>query len=173
MNASRDQVDNVQKAQKVQIHPVAARAGTFLLHYVEMILVMCIAGGGLNMLVFLAAARTGYPDLIERFPGLSILMIGILLAIPMTAWMRRRGHGWRPTVEMASTSVILAMLLVAAAALGWLPQTGMLVWMKRLACPIMLIPMVLRLDLYTGHHHADQHRAPAGHPGSEYVHPAG
>jgi hypothetical protein len=148
--------------RKVQIPGVVARTGTFILHFVEMVLVMCIAGGGLK-LFFLGAAKAGYPDLIDlRFPEFSILEIGMLLAIPMAAWMRFRGHEWQPTLEMASTSIILAFLLVGLTSLGFMEKASMLVWLKRLACPVMLIPMLYRLDLYTAHrgfHHRQGHTA--------------
>jgi len=142
-------------------HPqqnIVSRLGHFVLHYVEMCLAMCIGGISLNVLFFGGAALLGYTNIPERYPEFSILMIGILLAIPMAAWMRFRGHDWRSTLEMSSTSIVLAILLIGAAWLGALPKSEMLEWIKRLACPVMLIPMVLRLDLYTGNHasHARQ-----------------
>lgn len=97
---------------KVQIPVVLTRTGIFIIHFVEMVLVMCIAGAGLTRLVSFGIAQADNPNLIGQYPRLSILMIGILLAIPMAAWMRIRGHEWRPTLEMASTSIILAVLLV-------------------------------------------------------------
>jgi hypothetical protein len=129
-----------------------SRVWHFVLHYVEMCLAMCIGGITLNVLFFMGAAQLGYTNLPERNPEFSILMIGILLAIPMAAWMRFRGHDWRSNLEMSSTSIILAILLIGAYWLGVLPKNGMLEWIKVLACPVMLIPMLLRLDLYTGDH---------------------
>jgi hypothetical protein len=119
---------------------------------VEMCLAMCIGGISLNVLFFLGAAQLGYPDLIERFPEFSVLMIGILLALPMAAWMRFRGHDWRSNLEMSGSTIILAIALIATAWIGVLPRSGLLEWMRGLACPAMLIPMLLRLDLYTSHH---------------------
>ena len=55
---------------------------------VEMCLAMCIGGIPLNVLFFVGAAQLGYPDLIDRFPEFSILVVGILLGLPMAAWMR-------------------------------------------------------------------------------------
>jgi len=129
-----------------------SRVGHFVLHYVEMCLVMCIGGISLNALFFVGAAQLGFTNLPERYPEFSILLIGILLAIPMAAWMRFRGHDWRSNLEMSGTSIVLAILLIGAAWLGVLPKSDMLEWIKRLACPVMLIPMLVRLDLYTGHH---------------------
>jgi hypothetical protein len=125
-----------------------------------MCLAMCVGGIPLIVLFFLGAAKIGYPDLIQRFPELSVLVIGFILSVPMTAWMRFRGHEWRPTLEMAITTIVLAILLVGLGWLGILPRSSLLEWMRGLACPSMLIPMLFHLDLYTGHHHGGhQHQA--------------
>jgi hypothetical protein len=131
----------------------------FVRHFVEMCLAMCIGGITLNVLFFLGAAQLGYADLVGQYPEFSILMIGILLAIPMAAWMRFRGHEWRTNLEMSSTSIMLAILLIGAAWLGVIPKSGMLEWMTSLACPVMIIPMLFRLDLYTADHAAHARHA--------------
>src|SRR5919108_4887204 len=148
MNTNTKQVS---ASHKVQAPGVVARTGYFLWHFLEMCLAMCIAGITLNVLFFLGAAQIGYPNLLERFPEFSLLVIGINLALPMTAWMRFRGHEWHPTLEMASTSIILPILLIGAGWLGIVPEGSRLTLLKILACPVMLIPMLFRLDLYTGH----------------------
>jgi hypothetical protein len=47
--------------------------------------------------------------------------------------------------------------MAALAALSTLiPVSDLFEWVTRLACPVMLVPMLFRLDLYTGSmgHHA-------------------
>lgn len=122
----------------------------FVRHLLEMCLAMCLGGIPLIVLFFFGAARVGYPDLFQQSPELSVLVIGFILALPMSAWMRLRGHGWRPTLEMAGTSILLAILLVSLGWLGILPEGSLFEWFTRFACPVMLIPMFLRLDMYTG-----------------------
>jgi hypothetical protein len=63
---------------------------------------------------------------------------------------------WRPTLEMAAAPIVLGVLLISLAWLGIVPKSSLIEWLTRLACPVMLIPMLLRLDLYTGRkdHHA-------------------
>ncbi len=158
----------VSSSQKVQVPRVVARTGYFLWHFVEMCLAMCIGGIALNVLFFWGAAQIGFPNLFERFPELSLLMVGINLAVPMTAWMRFRSHKWRPTLEMASSSIILVILIISAARLGILPESSRLALLKKLACPVMLIPMLFRLDLYTGHHAGHQHHAPTPDSATEH-----
>lgn len=149
----------VGASSQASIAMIAARAWYFIRHYVEMCLAMCIGGIPLIALSFWGAARLGFPDLITRSPELSVLVIGLILAVPMTAWMRFRHHDWRSTLEMAASSIVLAVLLVAASALGVLARTAVREWMTTLACPAMLVPMFIRLDHYTASHASHQHHA--------------
>lgn len=76
----------------------------------------------------------------------------------MVAWMRYRGHAWRPCAEMA-----LAMLLPTAGALallgaGVVTDADTLVILDHTVMfpamfPAMLVAMLLRRHEYTGHHH--------------------
>jgi hypothetical protein len=44
----------------------------------------------------------------------------------------------------------LGIVLIALGALGLVPVSGMFEWVTSLACPVMLIPMLLRLNVYLG-----------------------
>jgi hypothetical protein len=138
-----------------------------------MCLAMCIGGIPLIVLFFVGATKIGYPDLIQQSPELSVLVMGFILSLPMLAWMRFRGHEWQPTLEMASTTIVLGILLVGLGWLGVLAKSSLFEWMRTLACPIMIIPMLVRLDLYTGHHSGHQHRAHAAHTADEHAGHAG
>ena len=159
----------VSSSPEVRVPRIIARAGYFIWHLIEMCLAMCIGGIPLIILFFVGAAKLGYPDLLVQSPELTVLVIGFILALPMLAWMRFRGHEWRPTLEMVSTTIVLAILLVG---LGWLeilPRNSLFEWLTRLACPVMIIPMLLRLDHYAGHHYASHpsHPAHAADPADE------
>jgi hypothetical protein len=79
---------------------------------------MCIGGGILNGLVFLAGpALLGYADLREESPELALLVLACNYALPMAAWMRVRGMAWRPTLEMSGATMGLAIAMIA---LDWL-----------------------------------------------------
>jgi hypothetical protein len=163
----------VSSSRKVQILGVVARTGYFVWHLLEMCLAMCIGGVSLIVLFFVGAAKIGYPDLLERFPEVAVLVIGFILSLPMIAWMRFRGHEWRPTLEMASTSIALGIVL---AGLGWLrllPKSSEFEWLTRLACPVMIIPMLFRLDHYSGSHSSHQNYAHSAHSAHEHSHHAG
>ena len=68
----------------------------------------------------------------------------------MTAWMLLRGMPRRPVAEMSATMPILAVLLLGLGWLGILPMGNLALLEHGLMMPVMLLPMVARLDLYTG-----------------------
>ena len=102
---------------------VTQRGGRFLAHLGEMCLAMCVGAVILNLMVFRGAALIGYPDLYQRFPELSTLWIALTLSVPMAAWMRFRGHDWRPTLEMSGATIVVWVLLIGIYWLGIL-RTG-------------------------------------------------
>ena len=132
------------------------KVGHFLWHYVQMCMACCVGGVTLGIVFFGGAALIGYPDLIGEAPFFSTLVLAIILTVPMVAWMRFRHHGWQPTLEMGSATMGLGIVLIVLGAVGLVPVGGMFEWVTSLACPVMLIPMLLRLNLYTGgmDHHA-------------------
>ena len=156
MNIDTSQVRSMKKIQKPGL---VAPVWHFIRHFLEMCLAMCIGGIPLIVLFFWGAARTGYPDLLQQFPELSVMATGFILSLPMIAWMRFRGMEWRLTLEMSITTIVLGILLASLAWIGILPRNGLLEWMTRLACPLMLIPMFLRLDHYTGRDGHSMHAA--------------
>ena len=136
---------------------ILRKAGHFLWHYLQMCMACCVGGVTLGIAFFGGAALIGYPDLIVQVPFFATLVLAIILTVPMVAWMRFRHHEWRPTLEMGSATMGLGIVVIALGAIGLIPVSGMFEWVASLACPVMLIPMLLRLNLYTGamdHAHA-------------------
>ena len=88
--------------------------------------------------------------------------MAVTMTLPMIAWMRFRGHAWRPCNEMAAS-----MLLPAAAAIGLLgaglvTDAGMLMVVEHAAMlTSMLIAMLLRRGEYTSHHRRTRERVAA------------
>jgi hypothetical protein len=124
-------------------------AWRFALHYLEMVAAM-LAG----------MAALGVSQVVVDMPGgtgVELVEMAVWMTVPMVAWMRFRGHGWRPCGEMT-----LAMLLPTAGALallgtGVVTDADTLVMLDHTAMfPAMLVAMLLRRDEYTGHHrHAE------------------
>jgi hypothetical protein len=132
--------------------------GRFVLHYLEMCMVMCLGAISLSVLVFGAAGLLGYTDLPQRAPELTVLIIAINLSLPMAAWMRFRGMAWRPTLEMSGATMVAGLLLIAGYRRGIIAQDSLMELQTGiLACPLMLAVMLVRFPLYsTSHqrHHA-------------------
>ena len=125
--------------------------GHFVLHFFEMCMPMCV-GWALGDAIYLAVADAlGSSNPFGDWPVLSLAIVTFNMTAPMVAWMRFRGMAWRPTAEMAAGMVVLALLIAVA---GWLGIVAMdsLPWLAHgLMMPAMLVPMLLRLDLYAGH----------------------
>lgn len=146
--------------------PAAARSltrrrqfGHFLRHYLEMCAPMCIGFAVGDLVYFWAAGRFGYSEPFGELPELSVLVVTFTMTAPMVAWMLFRGMPRRETTEMAAVMPVLAIALLA---LGWLavvPKDDLVLLEHGLMMPAMLVPMVFRLDLYTGRAgHARHHR---------------
>jgi hypothetical protein len=119
-----------------------------------MCVAMCMGGAVLAVLIFAAIpALFGNPNLRELYPELSLLVIGVILAVPMAGWMRFRGMTWRPILEMAAVPIALAIVLIgvvwggAATASRLQIEFGLFCG---ISCVGMFVVMLFRLDLYTG-----------------------
>lgn len=132
-------------------------SGRFILHFIQMCLVMCAGGVALSLLFFGAAALLGYTNLDQRAPELTVLVIAINLSLPMLVWMRYMGMGWRPTLEMSGSTMVAGLLLITAYSAGLVARAGLIpLQTGLLACPLMLVVMLFRYRLYSGahtHHH--------------------
>ena len=136
-------------------HPVRHRRsagfGHFVLHFFEMCMPMCIGWAVGDVIYFAIAEQLGSSDPFGDWPVLSLLIVTFNMTAPMVAWMRLRGMARRPTAEMAAGMVVLALLIAVA---GWMGIVAMetLPWLAHgLMMPAMLVPMLLRLELYSGH----------------------
>jgi hypothetical protein len=134
--------------------------GLFVAHFIEMCMAMCVGGIALNVVFFGVLGLFGVTYSQDQLPTFVLIAVGVNLAIAMAAWMRFRKHEWRLTLEMASTSIILALAVIGGAAIGLIDASDRLAAFTSLACPVMLIPMSLRWGLYA-HPHASHRRAAA------------
>ena len=117
----------------------------FLRHYLEMVAAM-LAG---MLVLWMPVEMALDPAPVATFAGMWVTMTA-----PMVAWMRHRGHGWQPSLEMAA-----AMLLptVAAIALHWADALDFhaLMMLEHVAMFLaMLGAMLLRPAEYSGPVHA-------------------
>ncbi len=121
----------------------------FIRHYVEMVFAMMV-----GMAVLGVPAKAVY-DVSDR-PALLLVEMALTMTIPMVAWMRFRGHGWRLCNEMAASMLIPALGALALLGGGLVTDTAALGIEHMAMLPSMLVAMVLRRDEYTDqHHHAE------------------
>jgi hypothetical protein len=126
------------------------RTAHFLRHYFEMCAPMCIGFAIGDLVYFWAAEQQGYSEPFRQLPELSVLVVTFTMTAPMAALMLVRGMPRRATAEMSAVMPALAVLLLA---LGWIaivPRGDLALLEHGLMMPAMLVPMLLRLDLYSG-----------------------
>jgi hypothetical protein len=127
----------------------------FVRHYLEMVAVMVV---GMMVLGGMSELLLDLPD----EAAVTLVEMAIAMTVPMVAWMRFRGHGWRVCNEMAA-----AMLLPAAGALlvlaaGLVEDEMTLLVFEHVAMFVgMLLAMLFRYEEYAGHHHHVPQEAPA------------
>jgi hypothetical protein len=121
---------------------------TFIRHYLEMLLAMFIGMG------VLAGGLTAAGVDIESIE-LALLWMAFTMSLPMVAWMRYRGHGWAPSMEMTASMFIPSVAAIALLWIGLVEDHGALMGIQHIAMfPAMLIAMLLRREEYSGHVHA-------------------
>jgi hypothetical protein len=111
---------------------------------------MCIGFAIGDALYFWLAGLAGYSKPFSQLPELSVLVVTVSMTAPMTAWMFYRRMPHRPVHEMSAVMPVLAGALLL---LGWteaIPNSDLALTEHGLMMPAMLVPMLLRLDLYTG-----------------------
>jgi len=114
---------------------------------------MCIGFAIGDIVYFAVAGWFGDLDPFSELPVLSVLVVTVTMTAPMTAWMLFRGMPRRATTEMSATLPALAFMLLVLGWLGALPMGNLALLEHGLMMPVMLVPMLFRIGLYTGHRH--------------------
>jgi hypothetical protein len=111
---------------------------TFIRHYVEMLIAMFVGMG-----VFAgAAAAAGFE--VEGTEAL-LLWMAFTMSVPMVAWMRYRGHGWRSNTEMSASMFLPTFAVIALLWGGLVEDIGVLLIIEHVAMLLsMLAAMLLR-----------------------------
>lgn len=114
----------------------------FIRHYLEMVAAMLLGMAVLYTPIELAADPGG---------AAALLLMGVTMTVPMVAWMRYRGHGWRPTTEM--TAAMLTPTAIALPLLGVVDFHGLMMFEHIAMFVFMLGAMLVRAGEYR-HAHA-------------------
>lgn len=125
----------------------------FFLHYVEMVAAMFIGMFALSMPADRLFSALG-ASTSSQHPAMMLFSMGVTMTVPMVAWMRFRGHAWRPTNEMAASMLVPTLAAMALAGTG-IMHGGPLMIIEHVAMLAgMLVVMLLRRDEYSdGHAH--------------------
>lgn len=78
---------------------------SFWRHFAEMIVAMSI-GMVVGLAVFLTAIGMTFDEALVRRPTAILIVVAVSMTVPMIAWMRHRGHGWRSCSEMAAAMLV-------------------------------------------------------------------
>ena len=123
----------------------------FFRHYAEMVAVMFIGMFALSRPADWLFSALGAGTL-SQHPVMMLFSMGVTMTLPMVAWMRYRGHGWRPSNEMAASMLISTFAAVALVGTGVMMGGPVLVIEHVAMLAGMLIAMLLRRDEYSGAH---------------------
>ena len=121
----------------------------FARHYVEMVLVMLV---GMALLAMPARFVTDaiWPQVDADDPTLMLARMAVAMTLPMIPWMRWRGHGRRPTLEMAAAMIVPAIAVIGLHEAGVLAGAGLLMAIEHVAMfAAMFVVMIARPREYS------------------------
>jgi hypothetical protein len=133
----------------------------FIRHYAEIVAAMFLGMFALGMPLAALLGVVGIDVSDWQTDAQEVLVLGMAftMSMPMAGWMRYRGHGWAPVLEMTASMFVPASRRSGLLWAGAVGDTDMLLYIQHVGMfPSMLAVMLLRLDEYTGH---EGHARPA------------
>ena len=117
-----------------------------LKHLGEMTVVMMLGMAVLGMPSETAfdAAGVDYDRIELEWPTVPALVMAFNMSVPMVLWMRRRGHSWSYTLEMAAAMFIPVLALTPVLWLGLISGDGLSVIQHAVMIPSMIVVMLRR-----------------------------
>ena len=131
----------------------------FIRHYVEMVIAMFAGMIVLGLPGEAALRAVGYSsaELQADAPAAALFAMAVIMTIPMVAWMRRMGHGWRPCNEMAASMFLPTFLVIGLMAAGAADFATAMALEHVIMLPAMLVAMLLRREEYSCDHRHHAH----------------
>jgi flagellar biosynthetic protein FliP len=121
----------------------------FIRHYLEMVIAMLLGMAVLGIPGLMVLAAFGVDT---DAAGVLLFGMAITMTVPMVAWMRHRGHGWRPSWEMSAAMFVPTIGALALLEAGALGDAHAAMGVQHLVMfPAMLGVMLLRRGEYTAH----------------------
>ena len=137
------------------VHPLrSALTREFARHYAEMVVVMLV-GMGLLALPARWATDAVWPGIEGDDPTLMLARMAATMTLPMVPWMRWRGHGWSPCLEMAAAMIVPAIAVIALLEAGVVEAVWLSMTIEHVAMFLaMFVVMIARPGEYShGHAH--------------------
>ncbi|MGY1670254.1 hypothetical protein [Geodermatophilus sp. SYSU D00710] len=122
-------------------------ARTFTLHFLEMVVAMAVGMVALHPVWNLVLDAVGAPGLMSN-PYTGALIMATNMTVAMSAWMKVRGHRWRPIAEMGTAMYLPFLVLFVPLALGLIGTGALMIWGHVLMLPAMAAAMLLRPHEY-------------------------
>ena len=132
---------------------------SFARHYIEMVVVMLV-GMGVLALPAQWATDALWPSVDGDDTTLMLARMGVTMTLPMIPWMRWRGHGWRPTLDMAAAMIGPAIGVIALLEAGVLEGANVLMTLEHV---VMFVAMYAVMAARPGEY---------SHPHAHVVRPA-
>ncbi len=122
-------------------------AKKFTLHFLEMVVAMAVGMVALHPVWTLVLDAVGAPGLMHN-PYTGALIMATNMTVAMSAWMKVRGHRWRPIAEMGAAMYLPFLALFVPHALGLIDEGDLMLWGHLLMLPAMAVAMLLRPHEY-------------------------
>jgi hypothetical protein len=122
-------------------------AKKFTLHFLEMIVAMAVGMVALPPVWTLVLDAVGAPGLMHN-PYTGALIMATNMTVAMSAWMKVRGHRWRPIAEMGAAMYLPFLVLFVPLALGLIGESALMLWGHVLMLLAMAAAMLLRPHEY-------------------------
>ena len=131
------------------VAPEAQRlsAGKFARHFIEMVAAMAVGMLVLHPVWMFVLDALGAAGLMHN-PYTGALIMATNMTAAMSAWMKVRGHRWRPIAEMGAAMYVPFLVLFAPLALGLIDAGALMLWGHLLMLPAMAVAMLLRPHEY-------------------------
>jgi hypothetical protein len=131
--------------------PSARRFGR---HYVEMVAAMLLGMVTLGMPADWLLRAIGVSASGGHHTTKMLATMAVTMTVPMVAWMRYRGHAWRPIAEMAASMLLPTLAVLVLLWTGVATGAGVLMVIEHAAMLVcMLGAMLARWDEYSGAGH--------------------
>lgn len=122
-------------------------AKKFVRHFAEMVVAMVVGMVALHP-VWLAVLDAFDAAEVMHNPYAGALIMATDMTVAMSAWMRFRGHRWRPIAEMGAAMYLPFLVLFVPLAYGLIDAGALMLWGHVLMLPAMALAMLLRPHEY-------------------------